>query len=79
MYVTMIIAYSMTFMLPFFLNPAPSVWTEHLNVALVTAISIKAGSWCVMSLKKVLDLVGTGSVFGRDEGKDVSPLSLMCV
>ena len=55
------------------------MWTEHLNVALVTAISIKAGSWCVMSLKKVLDLVGTGSVFGRDEGKDVSPLSLMCV
>eukprot|EP00731_Ephydatia_muelleri_P002618 Em0001g2618a len=28
---------------------APSVWTEHLNIALVTAISIKVGSWCVMS------------------------------
>ena len=28
-------------MLPFFLNPAPSVWTEHLNIALVSRADIE--------------------------------------
>lgn len=60
------------------------MWTENINVALETAISIKAGS-CWINCHNVFDAAaGFGgykeSGFGRDGGKEVSDLSLvMCV
>lgn len=54
---------------------AASVWTENLNLALETAISIKAGACWVNSHNMFDAAAGFGgyreSGFGRDGGKEV--------
>lgn len=58
-----------------------SVWTENLNLALETAISIKAGA-CWVNCHNLFDAAaGFGgyreSGFGRDGGKEVCKQSYM--
>ena len=70
-------------LLLFALTPASSVWTENLNVALETAISIKAGS-CWVNCHNMFDAAaGFGgyreSGFGRDGGKEVSECMHVCM
>ena len=59
-------------------HAAASVWTENINLALETAISIKAGA-CWVNCHNVFDAAaGFGgyreSGFGRDGGKEVCGL-----